>query len=267
MKRIVLLILVCCLLFGCQKSSDHAVNNCRITRIVQGLNNDTVFLVNYDDKGRIAAINDSTHKGSWVVTYNADGKLVGYTNGHSDFSAVYNTDGMPVKITTVALGGPFLIFWGSQYVYEYNAAKQPVQKTTYTFNSGLWERRAVMKYEFSGADISRTYSYFTGNGNDSTKITVTDYNYYPVANTLADFSFFGADYAGTGLYNLLNIDFYFNEHLFKSSFINTTGLGETYAQQYIFDSSQVNIIKVLSQRLRGNVASDIYTRQFFYECK
>ena len=274
MKKIIAVFVIICLFYSCQKDPGITdtepkppSTNCRLIRMVQGTDNDTVFLFSYNNKGQIVSINDSTNNDLSKVFYNAEGKKTKFSDGvYFDFSIEYNTDGLPYKIVNVRPAGG-VPFTGVQYTYEYNAAKQPVKRTENSFGNGKWMPWQVRKYEFSGGDISRISSYGIGIGYDSTQITITDYAYYTDLNAFHSLCYFGSPYSPFGLFDMLDVDFYFNKHLFKSSSENNGTTGYSLFQQYVTDSTTNTFTGQTSMRIAHGLLESKHTRHFFYDCK
>lgn len=258
---------VCCVFFlwiSCQKSADgnipgtatDSTKSCRLVRMTQGLHNDTVYLVSYDDKGRIASILDSVNHNTHKAVYDASGNLVQISCSSLpySFNVEYNSTGLISKITWLFL------FQTEQYVYEYDAGKRPVKRTESIQNSsGTWVPYTYRTYTFnSDSDITRTSDTPASGGTTD----VTNYTFTADQNIASPICLF--NYAGyLGFYEIMDLDFYFNKHM-VSSF---TSSGESVQQSYTRDSSNA-VAKIISQRTdAGAAAPYTFTRNFFYSCK
>lgn len=273
MKTSITVFALALLFYSCQKKLSFVSENpvappsgCRLTKFVQGLNNDSVFLISYDAEGRISTLTDSINSNIYTVDFDASGKLVKINDGFSNFTVEYNADNLPYKITSaIQLGS--VAFSGSQYIYEFNADKQPVKRTEYLIDMGSLSPWEIKKYQFSNGDIIHTDSYMIAIGYDSTSVETTDYTYTADRNVFQTLIFFSTPYTGLGLYDLLDIDFYFNTHLFKSYNINDGTDNETLYQQYIVDSTSKNFTGAVSLKTVNGIPVSASTRHFFYECK
>ncbi len=125
MKKALTVFVIACLYYSCHKTGNNppsAATNCKIARMVQGVNNDTVFLLNYNANGRLVAVKDSTYDFTATAAYDANGKMIAITTGYIDdtFSIKYNSSGLISRIRVVGF------FNTDEYVYDYNSNNMPV---------------------------------------------------------------------------------------------------------------------------------------------
>jgi hypothetical protein len=275
MKSIFLLFAIACFVLGCQRSLDFPagrITDCRISKIVQGLNNDTSFFFHYDAQGRIDSIVQvDSFMGNYsrtpmVPTYDGAGRVSSIENGFHDITIDYNSAGQPLVVIGGGYRGANQTF-AHKFEYEYGAGNLPTRRTEYLFNSSnsQWERWKVKDYEFSNGDIIRTRTRQVGQAFDSTKVLTIDFSYYPLPNVFKSLSFYAEPTFGNRFYAFSGMDAFFNQHLFKSS-SGTASQGESIYENTIqFDSTGQQPVSIKSLRDPA-VPNDLFSLFFYYDC-
>ncbi|MFT3937140.1 MAG: hypothetical protein QM726_26245 [Chitinophagaceae bacterium] len=273
MKKIAIFFAIACLYYSCQKTLNNPTPitaDCQLTRMVQGLHNDTVYLLSYDASGRLSSVKDSSYSFTATAVYDADGKITSIvTDAIMDtFRIKYKSNGLIASITVVNY------FGRDEYFYEFNSNNLPVLRTdiaTFHSSNGIVYDSSYRKYQYNAAgDIVRTLDYY--DAKDTSYGTVTEYTYLDAPNVFKQLNFFGvADY-DIGFYNLLNMDFYFNKKMIRSytsyAASDPTKQDQTI-ENYVQDSLNrfVGVISKTDDNTGLGDPSAINTRSFFYNCK
>ena len=250
------LVLVLALFASCKKnnnSNPNPANTGSLTRIFQGtdpdITNDTVFLITYNQSGKIQLIVDSIYSDTLAGTYDDHGNLVaviGSGSGLDGWYANYNYD-------------------ATNHLTEIDAmVNGESQQTTFEYTNGVISKKSF--YTNSGSGPVQLYRYFTytvSDGNitgintylpNSTLIGTTTATYGSQSNPFTSLSLF--NFSGSlGIDDIAPVESYFNKNILAGDNTNSfpTSIENTF-------NSEQELTKVIA-----NDGNNLFTWQFSYK--
>jgi hypothetical protein len=226
-------------------SDDSTTAGTQLYRIFQGvssdINEDTVWLVNYNDSGRISSLFDSSHNRTMTPSYNDKGQLelVMETYNHGA-GFQYNSDGALTDVYTT-----------NYYHFDYT--------------DGIVSRKTM--YNEAGNSVYRYFDYTVTDGNITTikeysasavLLSTSTLTYTDESNLFKDISLFTyRNEPGTD--PVIQLETYFNKNLLKT--VNQNGT-ITSSTEYIFNKQSLPVKAITDYHLIDYPG--VFTRQFMY---
>jgi hypothetical protein len=243
---------------ACKKSNNSNPNPSNTTsgslvRIFQGtdpdITNDTVFLITYNQAGKIALIVDSIYSDTLAGSYDDHGNLISVTGSGSNLANesvtyTYDANNNLTQIDAMVNG--------------------ETQQTIFAYTNGLVSKRSYFTNSGSGPlQLYRYFTYTVTNGNISainiyqpngTLLGTTNVTYGSQTNPYSNLCLFNFD-GYMGIDAIAPVESYFNKNILSGD--NTNSSPTTIENTF---NSKQEPTKVIS-----NDGNSLFTWQFYYK--
>jgi hypothetical protein len=271
MQRALFFLSACILLIACQKEISKETTNkttntakCKLVKMVQGTGvNDTIYLLKYDNLGRVIKIVDSSSGTPYdliTISYNGSSKLPSSANllGFDSVTFTYNASG---KVATSIERGVF----DTKYVFEYvsDTILKKINLYEWSPNINDWISDGADTAYLDGIRDVLQFKAAPGNG---TYIPIDEFTYTNVANTLKVLSQF--DNGGVlGIFDIFPRDWYYYESNFMVHTYNGRISPDYRECSYNVDSlGNVTSSLVTFRTSPTDPIITVTTRKYYYDC-